>query len=394
MAHAVTQHATLLTLALGLALLGDCTAGSGTAMLSRKFKKTFQVPFRKPKDPAAETRHLYCCNCPPLPEASAGAGAGAGADDWRLHPLVEACSGHAAVEDFFTVAGKPWAVLSFADSRGAAAAMRALQGAPLLGRPVHVQFTEAVPDKKPPAVARVACTSETRDVEIPGLVLRENFVSTAEEADILAQLDALPWEAQMSRRVQHFGFAFDYSTRKCSAPAAPLPACLELIAARALSQGLLTTPADQCTVNEYLPGQGIRSHIDTHSAFHDGLLSVSLGTQVVMDFKRGEAWCSQGSPREGTVVDTHKSVVLPPRSALSRYYQSICLSVCLSIYLSVYLSIYFSVYLDVGIDGWISISIGAAPTLSALDAWRRAVCLAGVCMHASIHRCIYMHAHL
>jgi alkylated DNA repair protein alkB family protein 8 len=302
-------------LALCLTMLMDCDAGGDGAMLSRKFKKTggVEVPFRKPKDPTAPTRHLYCCNCAPLPAGSA--------DDWRRHSLVEACRGHAKVEAFFTVAGLPWAVLSFADSPSAMAAMLALQGMRLLGRPVHVQYTEAVTDRRPPAVASITCTSETRDVEIPGLVLQENFVSAAEEADILAQLDTLPWEAQMSRRVQHFGFTFDYAARRCSTPTTPFPACLALVAARALARGLLSTAADQCTVNEYLPGQGIRSHIDTHSAFHDGLLSVSLGSQVVMDFKGGGAWCSSGSPREGSVpaAEKHKAMVLPARSALAMH---------------------------------------------------------------------------
>jgi len=234
-------------------MLMDCDAGGDGAMLSRKFKKTggVEVPFRKPKDPTAPTRHLYCCNCAPQPAGSA--------DDWT--------------------------------------------------------------DRRPPAVASITCTSETRDVEIPGLVLQENFVSAAEEADILAQLDTLPWEAQMSRRVQHFGFTFDYAARRCSTPTTPFPACLALVAARALARGLLSTAADQCTVNEYLPGQGIRSHIDTHSAFHDGLLSVSLGSQVVMDFKGGGAWCSSGSPREGSVpaAEKHKAMVLPARSALAMH---------------------------------------------------------------------------
>ena len=37
---------------------------------------------------------------------------------------------------------------------------------------------------------------------------------------------------------------------------------------------------DQMTVNEYKPGHGIPPHIDTHSAFEDGIVSVSLGSQV------------------------------------------------------------------------------------------------------------------
>jgi hypothetical protein len=43
---------------------------------------------------------------------------------------------------------------------------------------------------------------------------------------------------------------------------------------------------DQCTVNEYLPGQGIAPHVDTHAAFDDAILSLSMGSGIVMEFRR------------------------------------------------------------------------------------------------------------
>ena len=52
-----------------------------------------------------------------------------------------------------------------------------------------------------------------------------------------------------------------------------------------LSQGTELWPfdyePDQVTVNEYLPGQGIAPHVDTHSAFEDGIASLSLGSSCV-----------------------------------------------------------------------------------------------------------------
>jgi len=41
---------------------------------------------------------------------------------------------------------------------------------------------------------------------------------------------------------------------------------------------------NQVTLNEYQPGQGIGSHIDTPSSFGDGLISLSLSSDVVMEF--------------------------------------------------------------------------------------------------------------
>ena len=60
---------------------------------------------------------------------------------------------------------------------------------------------------------------------------------------------------------------------------------------------------NQLTVNEYKRGEGIGSHTDTISAFDDGLISISLNGDCVMEFKE---------PRLGM----KKLVHLPPRSLL------------------------------------------------------------------------------
>lgn len=56
-------------------------------------------------------------------------------------------------------------------------------------------------------------------------------------------------------------------------PGAPFPACAARIAQRL--QALPDVPAalDQLTVNEYAPGVGLSSHVDTHSAFTGPLYS-------------------------------------------------------------------------------------------------------------------------
>lgn len=51
------------------------------------------------------------------------------------------------------------------------------------------------------------CTSETADVNIPGLTLLEQFVSEEEEAELLRHFlvaDA-HWTGPLRRRVQHYG---------------------------------------------------------------------------------------------------------------------------------------------------------------------------------------------
>ncbi len=83
------------------------------------------------------------------------------------------------------------------------------------------------------------------------------FRSKGLEAVQFRALDVLPWSSVLSRRVQHFGHVFDYQCRGINhkEAAREFPAAIQRIADKALSEGFIPLPADQCTVNEYLPGQ-------------------------------------------------------------------------------------------------------------------------------------------
>lgn len=57
----------------------------------------------------------------------------------------------------------------------------------------------------------VACTTEQAD--IPGLYIIPEFVSEQEQQALLAHIDSQPWQHLAKRRVQHYGFKFEYSQR-------------------------------------------------------------------------------------------------------------------------------------------------------------------------------------
>ena len=82
---------------------------------------------------------------------------------------------------------------------------------------------------------------------------------------------------------------------------------------------------NQLTVNQYKPGEGIGSHIDTPSAFGDGLISVSLNSGIVMEFTQQQHQQNETTPIATTMmednnttnqkqVQTKKLVYLPRRS--------------------------------------------------------------------------------
>eukprot|EP00904_Undaria_pinnatifida_P010564 jgi/Undpi1/6638/HiC_scaffold_20.g09117.m1 len=167
-----------------------------------------------------------------------------------------------------------------------AAAAQAALGAslvPRLGRTVAVNFCALPQDG-------LRCTSETANVEVPGLTLIERFVGEREEEALLEHFirgDEARWTGPLRRRVQHYGRVFDYHTRHVdfSAPAPPLPDCLAAVTEDMGKRRLKPSLPDQLTLNEYKPGQGISPHVDTHSAFEDGLASLSLGSGCVMDMR-------------------------------------------------------------------------------------------------------------
>jgi alkylated DNA repair protein alkB family protein 8 len=76
-----------------------------------------------------------------------------------------------------------------------------------------------------------------------------------------------------------------------------------------IPQDLMDKP-DQITANEYLPGQGIAAHIDTHSAFTKAIASLSLENEILMEFRHPDGRC------ERLMVPTRSLLVM---TGASRY---------------------------------------------------------------------------
>jgi len=138
-----------------------------------------------------------------------------------------------------------------------------------------------------------------------GLFYIPDLVSVAEEIALLSAIDAQSWLLDLRRRVQHYGFRYDYKARKLvpSMYLGPLPEWTVFLVDRLVSAGHMPERPDQMIVNEYLPGQGISTHVDCVPCFGPAICSLSLGSQCVMDLTSVDA-------------DKKTSVVLERRSAL------------------------------------------------------------------------------
>ncbi|KAK7097708.1 hypothetical protein V1264_004645 [Littorina saxatilis] len=145
----------------------------------------------------------------------------------------------------------------------------------------------------------------------PGLLLFEEFITGEMEQKLLKRISFEEHDVEAKgsslkhREVKHFGYEFKYGINNVD-PSEPLAEgipkeCNEFLQ-RAVETRIVAHFPDQLTVNKYLPGQGIPPHVDTPSAFEDGIMSLSCGSQVIMDFRHPDG--------------RHLSVLLPPRSLL------------------------------------------------------------------------------
>ncbi len=128
------------------------------------------------------------------------------------------------------------------------------------------------------------------DFGIPGLRYQANYLTEQEQQELLRQVDAQLWLTELKRRVQHYGYKYDYRKRMIdySMSLGHLPDWLTPIAQKVQRDGFLPVLADQVAVNEYFPGQGIGAHVDCEPCFGDTVVSISLGSSCVMDLRHVE----------------------------------------------------------------------------------------------------------
>ncbi|XP_050525554.1 alkylated DNA repair protein alkB homolog 8-like isoform X2 [Daktulosphaira vitifoliae] len=148
---------------------------------------------------------------------------------------------------------------------------------------VYLIYTESVP----------------KNVEIiydlpPGLEIIDNFITDKQEIFLLNFLNErwINSSCMKNRQVKHYGYEFDYDNNgvKQNSYCDPIPKEFEFVL-NIITLKLNWYP-NQITINRYLPGQGIPSHIDTRGVFDDYILSLSLGSDVVMEYKNDMKHCS------------------------------------------------------------------------------------------------------
>ncbi len=126
--------------------------------------------------------------------------------------------------------------------------------------------------------------------DIGGLEYVGEFLSAEEQERTLCAIDAAPWSNELQRRVQHYGWRYDYQSRIVTRDMriGRLPSWLQALGQRLCEAGLFDQPPDQAIVNEYLPGQGIAMHVD-RQCFGPVVATISLGDAWRMDLRPSDS---------------------------------------------------------------------------------------------------------
>ena len=121
---------------------------------------------------------------------------------------------------------------------------------------------------------------ENNITQIQGLTYIPNFITTEKERFLISQVDKQNWSNEFKRRVQHYGYKYDYKSRKITAD----------LKIGEIPHWLKINPQfnhfDQVIVNEYQCGQGISAHIDCIPCFKDRIYILSLLSNCEMIFEK------------------------------------------------------------------------------------------------------------
>ncbi|XP_030755033.1 alkylated DNA repair protein alkB homolog 8 [Sitophilus oryzae] len=218
--------------------------------------------------------------------------------------LYEHFSKHGSVIDIRLVPGKSYCFVSFSNVDSAINAYNEFNGKLKIcqdNKPMYLLYIQVLPE----------VNSLYMWDKLPlGLILCDDFITSDEESTLLelCNFNTELIGIMKNRLVKHFGYEFRYDINnvdKTKPLNETIPCECNFLWKRLsdsdVKSGFKDFNPDQLTVNHYSPGQGIPHHIDTHSAFEDPIICLSLGSPVVMEFKN---------------QDKHVCVLLPRRSLL------------------------------------------------------------------------------
>lgn len=128
--------------------------------------------------------------------------------------------------------------------------------------------------------------AEADDCPVDGLIILKDFITERGENTMLTYIYNKTWSKEdgLIRRTQQYGWIYNYFGGPLE-KTRPLPAWIDPLISLFVEDGIIMTPPDQLTINEYTPGQGISWHSDSR-LFGDTIISLSLRSACTFEFER------------------------------------------------------------------------------------------------------------
>ncbi|HYE31607.1 MAG TPA: alpha-ketoglutarate-dependent dioxygenase AlkB [Methylomirabilota bacterium] len=120
--------------------------------------------------------------------------------------------------------------------------------------------------------------------QVPGFRLREGYLTTSEESQLLEHIDQQPWRNDWRRRIQVYGVSYGSPRDTTTAQSLPFPPWLQTVAERVAAEPEFHRIPENCVINEYIPPLGIGSHKD-FPQFGPVVACVSLASDIVMELR-------------------------------------------------------------------------------------------------------------
>jgi hypothetical protein len=160
-------------------------------------------------------------------------------------------------------------------------------------RKFFVRFSKLKIQVKEPSGSSVEFSKK---IIIPGLKLIHNYITEEQENFLINEIDKRHWLDNIKRRVQHYGYEFNYIEKKVKklSEITDIPDFCKILP--------FHHEFDQLTINEYLTGEGIKPHVDSHDSFDSKIYIVSLASDIIMNFKNKEHQTNIFLPKRSLLI--------------------------------------------------------------------------------------------
>lgn len=124
--------------------------------------------------------------------------------------------------------------------------------------------------------------------KVTGLILFPDLVKQEKADELVKFIDSNPWTQDLKRRLQHYGYTHEVKGKRIDETMrvgdGAIPEIFAALGSKFKRMGLLPGEPDQVTVAEYQPGVGVSGHVDCDACYGDGIVTISLLSDIVMNF--------------------------------------------------------------------------------------------------------------